>query len=164
MEKIIQQTFTSMLSLRGLKRFMKSTAESILMEVTTDGSTQLSYNAVILMRSMLRQATLVLLIQAGEEMSKDHFKLATSHCSFQKIQFHIIYIPNAMSHRKYMRFFYLIVWWESSTEALDCPAVNPSLIKHKKAQYKKVTCGRPIVYILPSVCSKLLKQFTYTEL
>lgn len=54
------------------------------MEVTTDGSTELSYNAIILMKSTLRQATLVLLNQAGEEMSKDHFKLAASHCSFQK--------------------------------------------------------------------------------
>lgn len=79
------------------------------MEVTTDGSTQLSYNAIILTRSTLKQATLVLLNQAGEEMSKDHFKLAASHCSFQKTQLHIIYVPNAMSHRKCMLLFYLIV-------------------------------------------------------
>lgn len=84
MEKIIQKTFTLMLSLRGLKRFIKSTAESILMEVTTDGSTQLSYNAIILMGSVLRQATLVPLNRVGKEMSKEHFKPAASRCSFQK--------------------------------------------------------------------------------
>lgn len=41
----------------SLKRFTQSPAKNIFMEVTSDGSTQISYNSIILSRSLWRQAT-----------------------------------------------------------------------------------------------------------
>lgn len=55
--KIQKKMYMDFFFFLSLKRFTQSPAKYIFMEVTSDGSTQISYNSVILSRSLWRQAT-----------------------------------------------------------------------------------------------------------